>query len=323
METSRATHPQGGMATAMPFSRWSALLRDRYGLECDLPAGNPFVSAVGIQSMDDVDVADVRMSPQVLTPMRSTPASAPALYVKLVESGGMTLERRGARQRFEKGSIAVVDPASPFTETIDDRTHLIVVSCPRTTLRQRGIRCQLDGWLAPDPHLPDTQVIQGMIRMAGAHGHAVRERTRASIANQLLGLMDILIGEDHRCARARAADATRLRVDKFLEQHLGDAGLSAEDIANGVKLSVNYLNRVFNAGNTSLMRYLWSQRLERARQMLSSPQFAHLSIGELAWRCGFSTAAHFSRLFQQRFGMTPSAQRRLACPGNRIPCTSR
>lgn len=316
-----AANAKSDLSERLSFSRWRALLREQYGLESTLPENSQFLSSIRIQSMTDLHVARVGMSAQVLTPRRSVPSTAPALYVKLVANGGMTLERRGFRQRFEAGSIAVVDPASQFTEAIDDHSRLVVIACSRTALQQRGIRCQLDGWSAPALSSPDTQLMKIMIQTAGTYSYSLRQHTRARMANQLLDLMDLLIGEENRSARSRSTDAVRFRIDRFLSQHLGDVGLSGEAIASGLKLSVNYINRMLSADNTSLMRYLWSLRLERAHEMLSSSEFQHLSIGELAWRCGFSAPAHFSRAFQQRYGLTPSAQRRLSCPHQRDKAT--
>ncbi|WP_408581717.1 helix-turn-helix domain-containing protein [Burkholderia cenocepacia] len=57
------------------------------------------------------------------------------------------------------------------------------------------------------------------------------------------------------------------------------------------------------------MRYLWCQRLDRAHQILSASHGHGLRIEEVAWRCGFSSAAHFSRRFRERFGQTPTEWR--------------
>jgi hypothetical protein len=43
--------------------------------------------------------------------------------------------------------------------------------------------------------------------------------------------------------------------------------------------------------------------------MLGAPKTDGLRIEEVAWRCGFSSAAHFSRLFKQRYGATPKELR--------------
>jgi AraC-like DNA-binding protein len=54
------------------------------------------------------------------------------------------------------------------------------------------------------------------------------------------------------------------------------------------------------------MRYLWQARLERAGLLLRTRGAHDSSIQEIAWQCGFTTAAHFSRLFKRQYGVSPS-----------------
>ncbi|HEV8315310.1 MAG TPA: helix-turn-helix domain-containing protein, partial [Burkholderiaceae bacterium] len=55
---------------------------------------------------------------------------------------------------------------------------------------------------------------------------------------------------------------------------------------------------------------IWLQRLDACERALAGAGSAGRTITEIAYAAGFSDAAHFSRAFQQRFGMTPRAYRR-------------
>ncbi|MDI1280690.1 helix-turn-helix transcriptional regulator [Brevundimonas sp.] len=59
-----------------------------------------------------------------------------------------------------------------------------------------------------------------------------------------------------------------------------------------------------------LKAYLLQRRLEGVRAALTGLAPAE-PIGNIAHRLGFSDAAHLSRAFRRRFGLTPSAYRRL------------
>ncbi|MFC0398827.1 helix-turn-helix transcriptional regulator [Paraburkholderia rhizosphaerae] len=62
-----------------------------------------------------------------------------------------------------------------------------------------------------------------------------------------------------------------------------------------------HLHRLFRADGHSLMRYVLCHRLEMAAELLTRPGGRRMHIKELAFRCGFVNAAHFSRAFRRRF----------------------
>jgi transcriptional regulator GlxA family with amidase domain len=51
-----------------------------------------------------------------------------------------------------------------------------------------------------------------------------------------------------------------------------------------------------------------------ARRDLEDPAFHHRSVAVLAARWGFFDAAHFSRVFRQHYGYSPSQRRPSASP---------
>jgi len=55
--------------------------------------------------------------------------------------------------------------------------------------------------------------------------------------------------------------------------------------------------------------YLRERRLQHCWTDLANPAEAHRSVSDIAFGCGFSDAAHFSRSFRDRFGMSPRAFR--------------
>jgi AraC-like DNA-binding protein len=53
------------------------------------------------------------------------------------------------------------------------------------------------------------------------------------------------------------------------------------------------------------MRYVWESRLMLAADMLRRGDKGRVQISDIAYRCGFSTPAHFSRAFKHRYGVSP------------------
>ncbi|HZP85380.1 MAG TPA: helix-turn-helix domain-containing protein [Burkholderiales bacterium] len=103
----------------------------------------------------------------------------------------------------------------------------------------------------------------------------------------------------------------KARIREFVAQHLRDRGLSVDTISRGVGLSPRYLHQLYASEPQPLMHWIWSMRLDRARDDLRDS--AGRTIGDIAATWGFVDAAHFSRAFKKRFGETPAeARRRLA-----------
>jgi AraC-like DNA-binding protein len=70
-----------------------------------------------------------------------------------------------------------------------------------------------------------------------------------------------------------------------------------------------YLRQLFAGSGTSFVQELTATRLDRASDMLSDPRAGGLSVGEIAYRCGFLDPGYFARAFRKRFGRTPSEWR--------------
>jgi AraC-like DNA-binding protein len=80
---------------------------------------------------------------------------------------------------------------------------------------------------------------------------------------------------------------------------------NARRIARYLGISARQLQRVFKARcNCSPVAWLREQRLQRARQMLSSS----CSVKRVAYSLGFSQVSQFCRDFKARFGHRPSLE---------------
>ncbi len=97
-----------------------------------------------------------------------------------------------------------------------------------------------------------------------------------------------------------------LRAVAYIESHLG-ADIDLDQICAAAHLSRAQANRCFRAElGTTVWGYVQRRRIEKARVSLLK---GSLSIGQIARRHGFSSAAHFSREFRRRYRCPPSVYR--------------
>jgi acetamidase/formamidase/AraC-like DNA-binding protein len=107
-----------------------------------------------------------------------------------------------------------------------------------------------------------------------------------------------------------AQTALLQRICSAIERKLDDPELAPADVAQAEGISERYLQRLFEGTGDSFTRYLRRRRLHRTWTELSNPENGSQSVSEIAYRCGFGDAAHFSKVFRERFGVSPREFRR-------------
>lgn len=87
---------------------------------------------------------------------------------------------------------------------------------------------------------------------------------------------------------------------------IGSAGHEAVDLpalAHAAGVSPAQLVKLFKRHlGTTPIRYLWETRTRRGAQLLRE---TGLTVGEVAYRCGFQTPFHFSRWVRELYGKAP------------------
>lgn len=101
----------------------------------------------------------------------------------------------------------------------------------------------------------------------------------------------------------------RRRAVEAIEQRLGGGEVGVAELCKALDVTRGRLFTAFQADG-GVQAFVTTRRLSRARAALLDVERAE-AIGLIAHRLGFSDAAHLSRAFRQRYGMTPSEYRRL------------
>ncbi|MBT2187777.1 helix-turn-helix domain-containing protein [Sphingobium nicotianae] len=145
-----------------------------------------------------------------------------------------------------------------------------------------------------------------------AQNEAVAPSVADAVGESLVELAKLAIIEQLCEKRVESVRETvRARIQTFVQRNLVDPDLTIERIADRMQCTKRYLHKVFSDEGQTLNQYIWAQRLERCRSELCRAEQADKSITEIAFACGFSNAAHFSRSFRTRFGQPPRAYRRM------------
>lgn len=106
-----------------------------------------------------------------------------------------------------------------------------------------------------------------------------------------------------------AEEALKLRATEEIERRLVERDVSVEALCGVLAVSRARLFAAFR-DEGGVQAFVMTRRLDNARTALAEI-YRHETIGTIAHRLGFSDAAHLSRSFRARYGMTPREYRQL------------
>ena len=117
-----------------------------------------------------------------------------------------------------------------------------------------------------------------------------------------IAVISSLVESTRRCAHVLG-----VRLDDYLREQVGTVGLKLEDVCHEFSISVSYLERIFHDYHqTSVKRRLNFHRVEKARQLLETTNYA---IWEIAEKCGFRNYRRLEEAFKKAGEMPPGVYR--------------
>ena len=237
--------------------------------------------------------------------------SADSVMVVLeLEGGGWRGEYDGRVAEGRKGQIRIVDMARPFAISTEAYSSLYVMT-PRTLLEESA-KLDLHGLVVSADSVSGRllgshlRALGDTIeRMTSAEAEAAAKALVALIRGAVVAHAPPLSGEPRPIEKMLLSSARR-----FVEANLDDLSLSPEAVRRHLGVSRTLLYKVFEpAGGVSA--FVQARRLDRAFDAILHDHAERRTLGEIAYRHGFRSDAHFSRAFRARFGVTPGRLRKL------------
>jgi AraC family transcriptional regulator, positive regulator of tynA and feaB len=293
---------------------WQKAVRDEWSMQCWFNRDYPVNLKCAYWTMGGLSFALADVSDQLWEylpgPGRDNWRDE-SILVFITHSGVIEFEQSDMKIRLTAGSLLVLDPGTHYTQAGDCDTRGMMLRIPKVALERRGMDFAKRGMVVPDQASGDTRMLESLIASTAAYGEWSSPQCAKLVAEHLVDLMQI-IAADSLAPRSVGRSATLLAYAKrFIERNVSNEQLDIDAVAKAMGTSTRYITRLFANEGTTIMRYLWHLRLERAKSMLADPK-SPLRINEVAWQCGFASAAHFSRMFKKVFGVNPKEARRQA-----------
>ncbi len=219
----------------------------------------------------------------------------------------------GQRMRYDHGEICLLPPWLARQSFFRASGDNLLISVDDALLMRLAGEIGLDDPLAslPFQKLTDATVHQLMASIAdelGPNGYRGPAYTEA-LATALIGhLLRGHLQASNVVVHGTGLTPQRLRrCQQYIETHLGDE-LSIDELAATAEMSRFHFTRAFKkAMGQTPHRYVIERRISVARMMM---QTTSRPVNEIASELGFANQSHFSAVFNQQTGVTPSEYRR-------------
>ncbi|MBB5391248.1 MULTISPECIES: helix-turn-helix domain-containing protein [unclassified Herbaspirillum] len=233
------------------------------------------------------------------------PQDAPSAAMIVLQTRGTSVFRQGQRQDvLRPGDWSLYDTSRAFSIASEGEGEHLVLLHPRSA--EPPLQAAL-GHLAARSfgRTGIERMVREQISSAFRECHTMPLRSGNVVANSILQLVASALeaSNDHP---AGVAIGLRQRIVQFIDEHLGDEHLTVARIAEAFGYSSRQIHRMFgDETGMTVAQYLWQRRLAQSLKDLQDSEQAGCTITEIAFRWGFSNAAHFSHAFKQAYGLSP------------------
>lgn len=227
-----------------------------------------------------------------------------------VKHGKLTFTNQCGNKVAQPGDFAITRSMSPFLlecQVDADSVHeMLHVTVPTHILRAHVPQDFSTGLFMP-ARRPELAIAENIFTDVFEDDGSLAEESARALVETALAIIGNAVGMSDEAASSRQTIADRRLQDvlRFIEVHLSDPQLSTAMVAKGCGISPRYLSFLLRLKGTSFSELVWEQRLDKARDWLSSSDPRDISISEIAYGVGFKSPAHFSRMFKRVFGVNP------------------
>lgn len=286
------------------FSYWrEAVCRSIFNVSIEAPPG-AFSARMESRSWGPVRVAMGESSSYLCVRNRRDVESAPAdhysIYMPL--RGKTVISQCQESLTFAPNDIAISDLRHPFTAALDDGGCRITTVIPFAMIDRRAPwvrRTVLRRLAAGSPFVDLAR--RHILELCKAD---LTESAGALLTDNLCNLLALASADEITPSRLQP-DLQITAMLAFCRQHLHDAELTPQQVADRLGVSVRTVHSRFKQLGQSFGRWLLEERLNACRGALRDQSQRGANISEIAYRWGFNDLSHFNKAFRARFDQTP------------------
>ena len=301
---------------AQRASHWQAALARVYlAMSIDVPPAGPFRAALEAHHLHDLMLIKASMTAHSGRGRRQValaPEDERCLLIIALD-GSIDLSHARREVTLRRHDMALIDLREPFDYRVPDTALILALNLPRQAVVERlpqSARFAATLLPAGRPIQPITlDYFKNLFQVTGAA--TLHPPTSLRIAGHAVDLLGIALADviETRSGPSPYRAALLRRIKDFIEAQLHEPLLGVRAVAAKYRISARYIAMLFHEDGTTFSDFLRRRRLERCRRQLERLGGERRPIGEIALAAGFTSQAHFSRLFRATYQTTPRQYR--------------
>ena len=229
-------------------------------------------------------------------------------YLKIVApwQGSASVQQQGRETCARDGAWVIYDTTGAYEIANPERVDHLIVMVPKEAVTERSLR--VDGVMARRLGASGISRValetmrntyQELPHMSEAAARGAGEMIKQLVQLSLMELAGLETAVTQR-------EALRDRIRAYVQQHLRDPELSVDTIARALNCSRRHLYNAFSGEGESIAAFIQRLRLQACIRELqhSGPNARPITDIALSW--GFGNPSHFSRVFRDHTGKSPS-----------------
>jgi AraC-like DNA-binding protein len=279
------------------------------GLESDLYGDTDFDGHMASARAGDLILTKLEANRHRVVRTRDMVRASEEGYLKIVApmKGSAGVEQMGRQAWVTPGAWTIYDTTGSYAVANPERVEHLIVRLPKAQMVERGLR--LENLMARP-----VGGASGIARVALStmrstfqelpHMSADAARGAGELIAQLVRLSLIeLSGQETQLTQR---EALKDRIRAYVALHLRDPELAVDQIATALNCSKRHLYNAFAEEDQTLASYIQGLRLEACIRELQHPMARTRPITDIALSWGFNSPSHFSRVFREHTGKSPS-----------------
>ena len=261
--------------------------------------------AFGPLSLNRVTSAPVQIR---RTEAHLTPKGYGRFHLIQAVSGSFCFSQGGREILVGKGDFTLSNVSLPSVIRIDNDCTALVMTLPGEFMRRHmpcpermaGLHMSGRGGLGKMASL--------MVRclwdqlQTGLMGE-VEQKVAGSLIDVIGAAFTARYGED--MGGSSVTDVRRIQIRSFIEANLRDPELTPARVAEVFRISPRYVRMLFAEDGDTVSSYILRRRLDECAHQMRDAAWQGRTITEIAFDWGFSSTAHFSRVFKEQYGVSP------------------